>query len=144
MTTRNTPPDDDLPYGVDGDDTIAPGQSLEGLQTGVDSRLKAPPAKPHDPDDQAPDWVLIGVQDAQGVAVLAASNLTQAQLRRRVDGFKKGWLGGRYPIIKNNLVLEFEDFTMIRGSSYAECMRTLAEHWQPPEPGLRGALPSGG
>lgn len=84
---------------------------------------------------RAPDWVIVGVEDSMGFAVLVSDNMSRAQLFRKLDGYCKGWGGGRYPIIRNNLVMEFEEFTMIRGDSYAACLQTLATRWQPPERG---------
>jgi hypothetical protein len=90
--------------------------------------------------DEQPDpqWVILGIRaPLGGVAVLASSNLTRAQLRRRWEIVQaKVPRASRPAQLRKEtqaVLLEFEGFTYICGDSYGEVMRSLATVWQPPE-----------
>jgi hypothetical protein len=85
---------------------------------------------------EPPQWVIMGIEVPGGVAVLASSSLTRAEMRRR---FNDEWkvhptLGKVHLRTEENAVLFYcNGFTFIHGSSYRECMQSLSNVWQPPE-----------
>lgn len=86
---------------------------------------------------ETPQWVIMGIEvPTGGVAVLASSTLTRAQMRRQFEDItKKSALGLLHLRKEHNAVLiECGGFTFIHGESYRECMMSLPGVWEPPEP----------
>jgi hypothetical protein len=83
--------------------------------------------------DQSPQWVLVGIDLGNQVGVLASSSLTTAQLTRKRDMVMKKSPWGTMRVEETHcaLVTQFTDFTFIRGDSFIDVMRTVAEVWHP-------------
>lgn len=90
-----------------------------------------------------PQWVIMGIQVRTGVAVLASSTLTRAEMARRYEEVtRKLPFAGRPAVLRKEhtaVLLQFDGFQFISGATYRECMVALAEVWSPPEP--PGPLP---
>jgi hypothetical protein len=86
------------------------------------------------------NWVMVGLLDSDGCLVLASDKLTAADLTRKIEGYQEVPVPSvrrraKIPVFKSRLVVEYVDFVMIRGKSYAACLATIAEVWRPREPG---------
>jgi hypothetical protein len=127
------PPSDEIERAV----RMANPELSADTQTGMVVGHAAEPALSGLGEEAAPpQWVIMGIEVPGGVAVLASSTLTRAQMRRRFENVVKTHptLGKLHLREEHDAVLfECSGFTFIHGDSYRECMRSLSDVWQPPE-----------
>lgn len=88
---------------------------------------------------QRPDFVMFGIPQRDGSVILFAStDFNEAELRSIVRGLKPVKVGGLTARIEDRsttLRVDMGSFTMLRGETYIDALRTLMETWRPPEPG---------
>lgn len=81
-----------------------------------------------------PDWVILGIDMGdEGVAVIASSELTQAELRNEVS-YEPLWAWSeRVEPVENRFIMEttMTKYVWIRGKTYRDALRTLFERWEP-------------
>jgi hypothetical protein len=88
-------------------------------------------------EGEVPDWVMVGLPNADGgVRLFASQTLTRAGLQRRVDGFTRVPVtanpNGPVARIPNEalvVVAVMKDFTLINAASYPDALRSLTELW---------------
>lgn len=96
----------------------------------------------------APDFVLLGVQMGDGVAIYASTKLTDAELRSEtsveVDAYHP--LAHVMTRLRPGRTLHFisatmKEYVVAFGPTYADAFRYLMQTWQP-DPDERPALPN--
>lgn len=96
-------------------------------------------------EQEPPQWVIMGVELHGRYAVLASDKLTRAEMRRKAEEHvvKRPYSARPVRLRKETTAVGFicEGFTMIYGATYAECMASLAQVWQPPEAGRPSSVP---
>lgn len=88
-------------------------------------------------DISRPDWLIIGapLPDGTGVALLASSKLTNAQLQQLatdtvyIEQITAGWAKTGTFL---NLDVGLEDFVVAAGATYPEALEALFRIWTPP------------
>jgi hypothetical protein len=88
-------------------------------------------------DISRPDWCIIGapLPDGTGVALLASSKLTKAQLGELAvdtlypEQITAGWI--RTGVFLH-LGIDLDDFVMAAGPTYADALEELFKSWVPP------------
>jgi hypothetical protein len=123
-----------------------PGAELQPFESEIEVQDPGPGAFLTQPEQQGqrPDWFILGFHDHHGMFVMASSALTEAQYVKHFEGYETGpelpvrAQGGgvarrvaRLPVWRHMVGLVFSRFSMIRGNSFEECLRTLSEQWRP-------------
>lgn len=84
-----------------------------------------------------PQWVMMGAEwDGPGVMLLASRTLTSAELDFRARSYEfRSWEEFLQPgVFKPELTLSVhmqDDYVLVFGPTYAECLAELLGEWQP-------------
>lgn len=81
-----------------------------------------------------PDWVMLGVpQKDDGVAVLASTKLTRAELEEKFDAFYDDWTMGFMHIDPRRFTVSVEmtTFIVVFAPDYATALAELLGEWKP-------------
>lgn len=84
---------------------------------------------------QAPDFLMLGVQQSDGTCfIFASKDLSNAELRSEMDQFDMQNLD-RYcnPKTRHFVNAEMRTWVMVQGRSYSHCLGELLRTWQPDE-----------
>lgn len=99
----------------------------------------------------SPDWVILGVSAPPGVMLYASSDLTEAELQVEMGdpSFGDSWeVRARPTVTRVVMKTTMKTYVWVRGTDYADAIRTLFEHWSPERKGpqqlpTQPSLPSG-
>lgn len=94
-----------------------------------------------------PQWVMMGAEwDGPGVLLLASRTLTAAELDFRARSYEfRSWEefvrpGAFRPELTLSVHMD-DDYVLVFGATYIDCLATLLKGWQPDN--LRAELPAG-